>query len=207
VTSALWPADMCPAPLLSGNLDGLLAPPLAAFAIECVQSLGGPITGPAQLAVAHVHVKAGSTIKFHMLTWADPDNAYDFFATGTLNTFSGPGTQVSTLTCTGPVCGPVVGSFPWDLIVDTQDTDHDGYSDLQETAMGKDPNTYCNIMRADVDMDGAVTILDLSRVARDFGKPIPPAAARNDQDDDGMITILDLSRQAAVFGKSVMLCP
>jgi sugar lactone lactonase YvrE len=95
----------------------------------------------------------------------------------------------------------------WHAMLSTTDTDGDGYPDVLEQALNKDTNAYCNIMRADVDMDGAVTILDLSHVAKDFGKSIPPAAARNDQDADGMITILDLSRQAAVFGKSVILCP
>jgi Ca2+-binding EF-hand superfamily protein len=62
-------------------------------------------------------------------------------------------------------------------------------------------------MRADVDGDGVVSILDLSRVAQSFGQAVPPAPARSDQDGDGVITILDLSRQARVFGEPVTLCP
>jgi uncharacterized repeat protein (TIGR01451 family) len=83
----------------------------------------------------------------------------------------------------------------------------DGYTDGQHVALGKDPLLYCPIMRADVDGDGVVSILDLSKVAQAFGQHIPPAPARYDQDGDGVITILDLSRMAQKFGQSVSNCP
>jgi pimeloyl-ACP methyl ester carboxylesterase len=87
------------------------------------------------------------------------------------------------------------------------DTDGDGYTDKQEIDMGKDPSTYCNIMRADVDGDGAVSILDLAKVAVYFTQPIPPAPARYDQDGDNKISILDLARMAQVFTQHVSACP
>jgi hypothetical protein len=62
-------------------------------------------------------------------------------------------------------------------------------------------------MRADVDQDGTVTIVDLSTVANVFLDPIPPAPARYDQDTDASITILDLSTMAAVFQAAAAQCP
>ena len=48
-------------------------------------------------------------------------------------------------------------------------------------ALGKDPLVYCPIMRADVDGDGQVSILDLAQVAGQFLETVPPAPARLDQ--------------------------
>jgi chitinase len=87
------------------------------------------------------------------------------------------------------------------------DTDGDGYVDTQEVALGKDPLTYCAIMRADVDGDGAVSILDLTKVAQYFTQSVPPAPARYDQDGDGKISILDLTHMAQVFTQHVTACP
>jgi uncharacterized repeat protein (TIGR01451 family) len=89
------------------------------------------------------------------------------------------------------------------------DTDCDGYSDAQEVAIGHDPFIYCAIMRADVDGDGLISILDLSRVARYFGQYVPPAPARYDQGPpfDHQISILDLSAMARQFGKNISVCP
>jgi hypothetical protein len=83
----------------------------------------------------------------------------------------------------------------------------DGYTNAQHTALGKDPLLYCAIMRADVDGDGVVSILDLSRDAQKFGQAVPPAAERLGQDGDNAITILDLSKMAGKFGQPVTLCP
>jgi hypothetical protein len=87
------------------------------------------------------------------------------------------------------------------------DTDGDGYTDKQEIDMGKDPSTYCNIMRADVDHDGAVSILDLAKLAQYFTQAIPPAPTAYDQDGDNKISILDLARMAQVFTQPVSTCP
>lgn len=90
------------------------------------------------------------------------------------------------------------------------DTDQDGYTDLQEGAIAKDAQTYCSIMRADVDGDGSVTILDLSRVATFFGQAVPPAPPRYRQGPPPFgagISILDLSKMAMRFGQSVSNCP
>lgn len=87
------------------------------------------------------------------------------------------------------------------------DADRDGYSDAAEVALGKDPNAYCGMMRADVDADGVVSILDLSRVAQWFGQSAPPAPGRYLQDADAAISILDLARMAQDFLKNVSVCP
>lgn len=86
------------------------------------------------------------------------------------------------------------------------DDDGDGYSDAAEIFLGEDPQGYCTIMRADVDGDHAVSILDLTLLASKFGQSIPPAPARYNQDSDSVITILDLTRVANVFTQSVFAC-
>ena len=97
---------------------------------------------------------------------------------------------------------------PWTSTLDpVLDSDEDGYPDLQEMQLGKSVPVYCAIMRADVDADRAVSILDLSRVATYFGGGVPPAPSRLNQDSDLQISVLDLSRQAAHFGQHVSLCP
>jgi hypothetical protein len=75
------------------------------------------------------------------------------------------------------------------------------------TALGKNPALYCNIMRADVDGDGGVSILDLTKVAQKFTQSVPPAPERYNQDADNQISILDLTRIAQVFTQKVTACP
>ena len=87
------------------------------------------------------------------------------------------------------------------------DSDGDGYTDVAEEAIGGDPNVHCAIMRADVDHDGAVSILDLSAVAGWFLSAIPPAPARYDQNGNGNIEILDLAVMGGVFLQNVGACP
>ncbi len=89
----------------------------------------------------------------------------------------------------------------------SSDSDGDGYGDAAEVAILKNPNTYCNIMRADLDNDGAVSILDLTLVAAYFTQSIPPAPERYNQDADTAISILDLTRMANVFTQPVSTCP
>ena len=94
--------------------------------------------------------------------------------------------------------------------LDYRDDDGDGYTDAQEVALGENAVSYCNIMRADVDGDGMVTIVDLSIVASDFLVSIPPAPAREAQGPppfDTLITIIDLSKMAGVFLEPVANCP
>jgi hypothetical protein len=83
----------------------------------------------------------------------------------------------------------------------------DGYTNAQHIALGKDPTTYCAIMRADVDGDGVVSILDLTKVAQYFTQSVPPAPERYGQDADKKISILDLTRMAQVFTQHVTACP
>ncbi len=91
--------------------------------------------------------------------------------------------------------------------VSPPDSDGDGYSDAAEVAIGKDPFTYCGVMRADVDGDGVVTILDLSRVAKWYGQAVPPAPKRLTQGTDLQISILDLAKMASYYFQPVSVCP
>jgi hypothetical protein len=75
-------------------------------------------------------------------------------------------------------------------------------------------HVYCPIRRADVDGDGVVSILDLSKLAAHFGATdaVPKPAGwvwnpRYSQDADNVISILDLSKMASVFGQHVSACP
>jgi hypothetical protein len=86
------------------------------------------------------------------------------------------------------------------------DIDGDGYTNVQETAIGQNPLVYCPIMRADVDSDGVVTILDLSSIAHWYQRSIPPAPERLNQDADNVISILDLSRAAQYYHRPVTDC-
>ncbi|MDE3097043.1 MAG: hypothetical protein KGK07_13725 [Chloroflexota bacterium] len=64
------------------------------------------------------------------------------------------------------------------------------------------------VMRADVNGDAKVNILDLSTIAHHYGELIPPAPARYDQNADGKINIFDLSIPAGVYGKTLAAaCP
>jgi hypothetical protein len=63
-------------------------------------------------------------------------------------------------------------------------------------------------MRADLNEDAKVNLLDLSMLASTFGEAVPPASPRFDQNADGKINLLDLSRSASVFGQSIAAaCP
>ncbi len=106
--------------------------------------------------------------------------------------------------------GPVSPLSPCTAVVSRQcpdDTLCNGYTDAQKIALGKDPFTYCYIMRADVDGDGVVAILDFVRVAQYYTQHVPPAPARYDQDADKVISILDLTKMARVFTLHVTACP
>ena len=98
--------------------------------------------------------------------------------------------------------GGVVGRIAFDAV----DSDGDGYSDAEEDELGTDPESYCSIMRADVDGDGVVSILDLSNVASQFLQSIPPGNPRFDQDEDGSLSVLDLAIIAEDFLAPVTDC-
>lgn len=92
-------------------------------------------------------------------------------------------------------------------LANCKDTDGDGYPDGLETTLGKSPTTYCGIMRADVDGDGQVTIVDLGLLAQDFLQSVPPAPPRFDQDGNNSIDIVDIAIAAQFFLQTVSLCP
>lgn len=87
------------------------------------------------------------------------------------------------------------------------DTDGDGYPDGLETSMGKSPNIYCAIMRADINGDGVVNVQDLTLFAKQFAVTVPPAPPRVDQNADGVINVQDLTLFAKAFAHSVNECP
>ena len=63
--------------------------------------------------------------------------------------------------------------------------------------------------RADIDLDGKVTILDISSAAGNFNKQVAgpyDRRAESDQDGDHQITILDISTMASVFTMFVPPC-
>ena len=69
------------------------------------------------------------------------------------------------------------------------------------------PLTTRKLAQSDVDLDGMVNILDLSKVAGWYGNTINASSEdprwEGDIDGDGHVTILDLSAIAANFGRSV----
>ncbi len=89
-------------------------------------------------------------------------------------------------------------------------TADDGYTDGQHVALGKDPLLYCPVMRADVDGDGSVSVLDLAQVAAHFLETVTPQTARLNQGPpprDNTIDILDLATMASYFLQPVTACP
>ncbi|MHB8684691.1 MAG: dockerin type I domain-containing protein [Dehalococcoidia bacterium] len=87
------------------------------------------------------------------------------------------------------------------------DTDGDGYPDGQEVALGKNPLAYCAIMRADVNGDGVVNILDLAAIAAYINQPVTPANARFNQNADLAINIIDIAAAAGRYTQTVASCP
>ena len=59
-------------------------------------------------------------------------------------------------------------------------------------------------LASDVNADGVVNILDLTRVASAFGKPVSDDTAAADVNTDGEINILDLVQVASNFGQSAV---
>ncbi len=89
------------------------------------------------------------------------------------------------------------------------DTSGDGYTDGQKAALGTDPTNYCPIMRADVNMDHVVNILDFSTAGSSYRLSTgdPGYNPRVDQNADGTINILDFAIMAGSYQKSVLQCP
>jgi hypothetical protein len=64
-------------------------------------------------------------------------------------------------------------------------------------------------MRADLDNNGTISLIDLAILASTYRESIPPAPARYDQGRlprDGKITLLDLAQLAGVYQKDVSDC-
>jgi hypothetical protein len=57
-------------------------------------------------------------------------------------------------------------------------------------------------LSGDVDASGKVNIVDITAVALDFGKTVPPASPILDQNGDQKINIVDISFVAKSFGKT-----
>ncbi len=120
-----------------------------------------------------------------------------------------PAGQVVVATAMGPGSGASAFSGCMTVVTRlcTDDTLCNGYTDAQKIALGKDPFTYCAIMRADINGDGAVNGLDLNMLAKYFTQTVPPAPSRVDQNMDNQINGLDLNLFAKVFTQSVSQCP
>ena len=88
------------------------------------------------------------------------------------------------------------------------DDDGDGYTDAQETALlpAENPLSYCTIMRADVDGDHGVSILDLTLAAARFTQSIPPSPARLNQDADTVDQHPRPDEDGLVFTQNVSAC-
>ena len=84
------------------------------------------------------------------------------------------------------------------------DSDGDGYSDALEVSLGQNPNSYCTIMRADVNGDGEVNSGDLLETSFGF---FPNFMERSDQNGDGEINSGDLLLVSLQFAFSVDECP
>jgi len=206
---------------VTGMNIGSIPPPAGASAVSfgrglAVADFDGD--GRADIAVSDVGDTVGGT--------TSAGRVYTFSRTGVLLlTSEGPSSVRFFGSALG--AGDVSGDGRAELLVDAMvvatnmgrvfsgapsctrdDADCDGYADAAESAIGKSPLVYCAIMRADVDGDGTVSILDLSAVGAKFGRPIPAAPLRYDQGlvFDGSINIIDLSKMAAVFGKPIALC-
>jgi hypothetical protein len=87
------------------------------------------------------------------------------------------------------------------------DTDGDGYGDGAELLLAKDPLTFCATMRADLNGDGTVYIIDLTQLSSVFLHTIPPAPARDDQNGDGKLNVIDLTAQSSRFLDGIGGCP
>ena len=75
--------------------------------------------------------------------------------------------------------------------------------------MGKSPNVFCRVMRADVNNSGKVTLQDLILVAQQYNKAMPPAPTRYEQNvtPNWKITLSDLILIAQVYNQPVSSCP
>ncbi len=85
-----------------------------------------------------------------------------------------------------------------------RDSDGDGYTDAQEGNLAKDPQQYCDLMRADANGDGVVNSIDLLVVAKAGQRW--PRVLRMDQNGDGRVNALDLLIVAKRQNRSVSGC-
>lgn len=158
---------------------------------------------PTRLVSVTLSVIAPGCSYIHLVTFGAPDGGGVNAGSYTVaDDFSSP-QQNSTVDSSSDSAGaPCATGVPLDL-------DDDGYSNAQEEALGKDPNVYCTAMRADVNSDGVVNILDLGAVAGFYQMGVPTAPQRYDQGPppmDNVINILDLSKMGSVYRQSVTTC-
>jgi tetratricopeptide (TPR) repeat protein len=104
----------------------------------------------------------------------------------------------------GRNCGSGVAT-QWDPLVRAKDAVAPGTGCLKTLDQITSLKTT-NLAKSDVDLDGVVSILDLSKIASWFGNPVGDSTDprwEGNMDGDGSISILDLSAAAANYGRSV----
>jgi alpha-tubulin suppressor-like RCC1 family protein len=185
MTSSIINSPFCAGPIADGDGGGVT--------FGCT-SLNGPTGGTGLLATVVLRPLDTGCSNIHVFTLAGVDSGDAGSASYTTDSVS-LYPQLNTYSDNAAGWAGQSGCAP--------DTDGDGYPDTTDP----NPNSYCPIMRADVDGDGQVTIVDLSTVAQDFLQSVPSAPARYDQDGDGQITIVDLGMMAQDFLQPVTACP
>lgn len=181
--------------LLDGDGGGVV---VGCVGVDLVGGGPRPVSTKGLLVKILLTPKAGCS-NLHLVTYGAPDGGGD-----TAGSYTVDGT--TAVQSNAVVNGSAgISGTPCSSV----DTDADGYADGAELNLGKDPLTYCAIMRADVDANGVVSILDLTQVASQYAQSIPPGNPRYDQNKppDNQISILDLTIQASVYGQPVSACP
>ena len=192
--------------VIDGAGDTVEALNAATGAVVFSHTTGGPIFSPAAISRGTIFVGSGDQALYAFRSTSAPaDSDLDGVQDVTDNCplVSNPA-QLNTDAANA--ANNRAGS---DALGDACDPDisGDGYTNAQKMAAGKSLLLYCDIRRADVDGDGAVSILDLTKVAQYFTQAVPPAPERMNQDATPSISILDLTKMAHVFTQNVSACP
>jgi hypothetical protein len=86
-----------------------------------------------------------------------------------------------------------------------RDSDGDGYSDGVEASWGRAPLVFCATMRADVNDNRTINVIDLQQAASEA--PFPKPMRRMDQNGNGPVNVIDLFLIAQQQDDDVLDCP